>query len=272
MVVFGCAYVALCEVPLSSVSSALKCPHQRFSFCQPPSLLRMLRAKWWSWRWAAAAQRQQTNPKPLSTGWASHWSVKCVFMSLCKYFSGSYFQKCLRQEFQVIKNVCWCGIYMSRFLHKHPEDPAEVPNGFLSDINPVSSRVEDIGDVSVGLKVLCFFNSFFYFIQDSMHTISNAYVDTSVKGAKTFEKFQFERVGYFSVDPDSTEDKVQNYKYFVTFFIYLRCYVVVKTLGKCNAVHFFFFLQIIFNRTVTLKEDPGKIWLTETEAKTPAPL
>lgn len=65
-----------------------------------------------------------------------------------------------------------------------------------------------------------------------MHTISNAYVDTSVKGAKTLDKFQFERVGYFSVDPDSTEDKVQNYKYFVTFFIYLRCYVVVKTLGK----------------------------------------
>lgn len=47
-----------------------------------------------------------------------------------------------------------------------------------------------------------------------MHTISNAYVDTSVKGAKTFDKFQFERVGYFSVDPDSTEHKVQNYKYF----------------------------------------------------------
>lgn len=65
-----------------------------------------------------------------------------------------------------------------------------------------------------------------------MHTISNAYVDTSVKGAKTFDKFQFERVGYFSVDPDSTKDKVQNCKYFVTFFIYLRCYVIVKTLGK----------------------------------------
>lgn len=90
--------------------------------------------------------------------------------------------------------VCEVRLYEPLFLHKHPEDPAEVPNGFLSDINP-----------------------------DSMHTISNAYVDTSVKGAKTFERFQFERVGYFSVDPDSTEDK------------------------------------IIFNRTVTLKEDPGKI-------------
>lgn len=26
-----------------------------------------------------------------------------------------------------------------RFLHKNPEDPAEVPGGFLSDLNPVSS-------------------------------------------------------------------------------------------------------------------------------------
>lgn len=43
-----------------------------------------------------------------------------------------------------------------------------------------------------------------------MHIISNALMDTSVKGAKTFDKFQFERVGYFSVDPDSTADKVQN--------------------------------------------------------------
>lgn len=26
-----------------------------------------------------------------------------------------------------------------RFLHKNPEDPSEVPGGFLSDLNPVSS-------------------------------------------------------------------------------------------------------------------------------------
>lgn len=52
-----------------------------------------------------------------------------------------------------------------------------------------------------------------------MHIISNAYVDTSVKGAKTFDKFQFERVGYFSVDPDSTEDKVQIYNYIYLYLI-----------------------------------------------------
>lgn len=42
-----------------------------------------------------------------------------------------------------------------------------------------------------------------------MHTNTSALVDISVKGAKVFDKFQFERVGYFSLDPDSTADKVQ---------------------------------------------------------------
>lgn len=51
-----------------------------------------------------------------------------------------------------------------------------------------------------------------------MHIIDNAYVDTSIKGAKIFDKFQFERVGYFSVDPDSTKDKVQNYNYSVDMY------------------------------------------------------
>ncbi|XP_067448699.1 glutamine--tRNA ligase [Thunnus thynnus] len=88
---------------------------------------------------------------------------------------------------------CEVRLYERLFLHKHPEDPSEVPSGFLSDINPNSLMV------------------------------SSALVDTSVRGAKVFDKFQFERVGYFSLDPDSTADK------------------------------------LIFNRTVTLKEDPGKI-------------
>uniref|UniRef100_A0A672ZZ68 Glutamine--tRNA ligase n=1 Tax=Sphaeramia orbicularis TaxID=375764 RepID=A0A672ZZ68_9TELE len=90
--------------------------------------------------------------------------------------------------------VCEVRLYERLFLHKHPEDTSEVPNGFLSDINP-----------------------------NSLQVITSALVDTSVKGAKVFDKFQFERVGYFSLDPDSTADK------------------------------------LVFNRTVTLKEDPGKI-------------
>ncbi|XP_053325199.1 glutamine--tRNA ligase [Spea bombifrons] len=89
---------------------------------------------------------------------------------------------------------CEVRLYDRLFLHKSPEDPSEVPGGFLSDLNP-----------------------------NSMTTIPNAFVDQSVKNATVFDKFQFERIGYFSVDPDSTQDK------------------------------------IVFNRTVTLKEDPGKV-------------
>lgn len=36
-----------------------------------------------------------------------------------------------------------------------------------------------------------------------------ALVDCSVARAKPFDKFQFERLGYFSVDPDSHEGQVR---------------------------------------------------------------
>ncbi|MCJ8735208.1 hypothetical protein PDJAM_G00244430 [Pangasius djambal] len=89
---------------------------------------------------------------------------------------------------------CEVRLYERLFLHKNPEDSSEVPNGFLSDIN-----------------------------LNSLQLIENALTDRSVSKAKVFDKFQFERVGYFSLDPDSTADK------------------------------------LVFNRTVTLREDPGKI-------------
>lgn len=66
-----------------------------------------------------------------------------------------------------------------RFNHENPEDPKDVPNGWLSDVN-----------------------------KDALKIINNAMVDRSVIGSKVFDKFQFERIGYFSVDPDSTEDMV----------------------------------------------------------------
>ncbi|OXB66236.1 hypothetical protein ASZ78_000661 [Callipepla squamata] len=75
--------------------------------------------------------------------------------------------------------VCEVRLYERLFLHKNPEDPSEVPGGFLSDLNP-----------------------------DSLRVVDNALVDSSVLGAQPFDKFQFERLGYFSVDPDSTEGKV----------------------------------------------------------------
>uniref|UniRef100_A0A8V5GWD4 glutamine--tRNA ligase n=1 Tax=Melopsittacus undulatus TaxID=13146 RepID=A0A8V5GWD4_MELUD len=89
--------------------------------------------------------------------------------------------------------ACEVRLYERLFLHKNPEDPSEVPGGFLSDLNP-----------------------------DSLRVVPNALVDSSVLSARPFDKFQFERLGYFSVDPDSKEGKM------------------------------------VFNRTVTLKEDPGK--------------
>ncbi|XP_055269763.1 glutamine--tRNA ligase [Moschus berezovskii] len=90
--------------------------------------------------------------------------------------------------------TCEIRLYERLFQHKNPEDPAEVPGGFLSDLNSASLQV-----------------------------VEAALVDCSVALAKPFDKFQFERLGYFSVDPDSNQG------------------------------------QLVFNRTVTLKEDPGKV-------------
>lgn len=84
-------------------------------------------------------------------------------------------------------------LYEQLFLHKNPEDPSEVPNGYLSDCNPNS------------LKIV------------------TSYTDASLlENLSIYDRFQFERIGFFSVDPDTT---------------------------KTSAV---------FNRTVTLKEDAGK--------------
>ncbi|XP_065340650.1 probable glutamine--tRNA ligase [Cloeon dipterum] len=84
-------------------------------------------------------------------------------------------------------------LYDRLFQHKNPEDSNEVPGGFLSDCN-----------------------------RDSLTKVA-ALADSSVRNAKVYDKFQFERLGFFSVDPDSTKG------------------------------------QLVFNRTVTLKEDSGKV-------------
>ncbi|KAF2878943.1 hypothetical protein ILUMI_27216 [Ignelater luminosus] len=83
-------------------------------------------------------------------------------------------------------------LYDSLFKHKNPEDPAEVPGGFLSDCNLDSLKI-----------LLCL-------------------ADESIKTSKIYDKFQFERIGFFSVDPDTTTNK------------------------------------LVFNQTVGLKEDAGK--------------
>ena len=57
---------------------------------------------------------------------------------------------------------------------------------------------------------------------DSLKVVT-AYIEPFIKSAKVGEKFQFDRTGYFCVDPDSTEDK------------------------------------LVFNRTVSLKDSWSKI-------------
>ncbi|XP_018403540.1 PREDICTED: probable glutamine--tRNA ligase [Cyphomyrmex costatus] len=85
-------------------------------------------------------------------------------------------------------------LYEYLFKHKNPEDTHEVPHGFLSDINPFSKK-----------EIV-------------------AYMDNSLaKIAKVYDKFQFERIGFFSIDPDTKPNK------------------------------------LVFNRIVTLKEDTGKV-------------
>merc|ERR1712029_215033 len=84
-------------------------------------------------------------------------------------------------------------LYERLFKHKNPEDLSLVPEGFLSDIN-----------------------------ENSLSVLKNARADKYLpSNAKVFDKYQFERIGFFSVDPDTNINA-----------------------GKR-----------VFNRTVSLKED-----------------
>ncbi|KAL1518260.1 hypothetical protein ABEB36_001908 [Hypothenemus hampei] len=85
-------------------------------------------------------------------------------------------------------------LYSSLFKHKNPEDQNEVPNGFLSDCD------------SDSMKVL------------------RSFADKSLAKATVLERFQFERVGFFAIDPDTNRE----------------------------------LKQLVINRTVGLKEDTGK--------------
>jgi glutaminyl-tRNA synthetase len=92
--------------------------------------------------------------------------------------------------------ICELRLYERLFNHRNPEDSSEVPGGFLSDCNP-----------------------------NSLTIITDAMVENSslIRESRAFEKFQFERTGYFSVDPETSS--INN---------------------------------LIFNRTVSLKEDKEK--------------
>jgi glutaminyl-tRNA synthetase len=47
-----------------------------------------------------------------------------------------------------------------------------------------------------------------YINPDSLEVIDNAKVEPSLGTAKFGDRFQFERVGYFCVDPESTSEKL----------------------------------------------------------------
>lgn len=84
-----------------------------------------------------------------------------------------------------------------------------MPGGFLSDCNLDS------------LKILL------------------SFADKSLRdAAKPFSKFQFERMGFFSVDPDTATKVRVFYFHFSKVELYL--------------------FQLVFNQTVGLKEDAGK--------------
>lgn len=82
--------------------------------------------------------------------------------------------------------------FICRFKSERPDDEEKVPGGFLSDIDPNSLTVSKI---LVG--------------------------ETSIKNYKHYDRFQFERIGYFSVDIDTNDEK------------------------------------LVFNSIVSLKQDPG---------------
>lgn len=53
-------------------------------------------------------------------------------------------------------------------------------------------------------------NSIATSIQNSLEVVAAALVDRSVQEAHPLDKYQFERLGYFCVDSDSTANKVSN--------------------------------------------------------------
>ncbi len=43
---------------------------------------------------------------------------------------------------------------------------------------------------------------------DSLETLTGCKAEPAVRGQEPFDRFQFERVGYFCVDPDTTSDRL----------------------------------------------------------------
>ncbi|KAL3097465.1 hypothetical protein niasHS_003913 [Heterodera schachtii] len=79
--------------------------------------------------------------------------------------------------------LCEVRLYDKLFVHKNPEDPAEVPGGFLTDINP-----------------------------NSLHVLSNAMVDGSIiRTIRPLDRFQYERNGFFCLDPNDSRSSEKKF-------------------------------------------------------------
>ncbi|KJH52705.1 hypothetical protein DICVIV_01049 [Dictyocaulus viviparus] len=72
-----------------------------------------------------------------------------------------------------------CVEWLQQFKSKNPEDLDEVPNGFLSDVN-----------------------------KESLTVLYNVLIDRYLSSSKVYDHYQFERVGFFTVDQDTELGKI----------------------------------------------------------------
>ncbi len=80
-------------------------------------------------------------------------------------------------------------LYNNLFTKENPEDP---PSG---EVSP-KADVPEGQDFTVNLN------------PKSLEVLPNCFVEPALKDAKPSSRYQFERLGYFSVDPDSTVNKL----------------------------------------------------------------
>uniref|UniRef100_A0AC34QYF3 Glutaminyl-tRNA synthetase n=1 Tax=Panagrolaimus sp. JU765 TaxID=591449 RepID=A0AC34QYF3_9BILA len=85
-------------------------------------------------------------------------------------------------------------LFEQLFKSRNPDDKTAIPGGFLTDIN-----------------------------KNTLTIHSNCAIDEYLTKSAVYDRYQFERIGFFAVDPDSETSK-----------------------------------HLVFNRTVSLKEDAGK--------------
>lgn len=149
-----------------------------------------------------------------------------------------------------------------RFMHKHPEDPSEVPNGFLSDINPVSDPAHSIfmNLLKWWISNVCFF--FSLELPGNNQQCLSWYFS---QGSKSFGQIPVWKGRLLFCWPRQHWRKGKEVTLFPCNEIFQYLYYFRSRLGlKCNFI-IMFFMQLVFNRTVTLKEDPGKLWSAELQ-------